>query len=111
MADDRKNMNEENEDIEDIEEIETIDLTDEDGVTTTFEILAQFPFEGEDFLAVSNPEDEGDEDLEVLLLQVQDDEDGNEILVVPEEELYDRAFDHFMELVENEDIEFTDGEE
>ena len=62
-----------------------IELTDEDGVTTTFEILAQFPFKGENFVAVSAPEqDENDEDLEVLLLQVAEDENGEEILVTPD---------------------------
>lgn len=101
MADERNFDNEENEDF--------IELTDEDGITTTFEILAQFPFNGEDFLAVSEPDtDESKEDLEVLLLQVAEDEEGNEILVVPDEELYDDAFNHFLELVESEDIDFSE---
>ena len=105
MNDESRFDNEENDDL--------IELTDEDGVTTTFEILAQFPFKGENFVAVSAPEqDENDEDLEVLLLQVAEDENGEEILVTPDSDIYDEAFDHFMELVEQETMdEPLDGED
>ncbi len=100
MTDNHEFENEENEDM--------IELVDEDGVTTTYEILAQFPFNGEDFLAVSDPNtDETAEELEVLLLQVGEDEDGNEILVVPDDKLYDEAFNYFLDLIES-DVDFSD---
>ena len=97
-------------DFENEEEDSLIELTDEEGVTTTYEILAQFPFKGENFVAVAEPfEEEPAEDVEVLLLQVDEDEDGNEVLVVPEDALYEEAFDRFMEIVESDEgIEFSE---
>lgn len=78
-----------------------IELIDEDGQSSTYELLDSFIMDGNEYIAVADPEDES-EDLEVYILKVDQDENGEDIYTVPDDEESDKAFDYFMEHFEDE---------
>ncbi len=86
-----------------------IELVDEEGETTLFEHMATLEHQGETFLALT-PAGEGteedDEDLEILIMQIQQDENGQDIYVRPDEALEEEVFEKFLKMIdelENED--------
>lgn len=83
-----------------------ITLQDDDGETFELEYLHTFPFEEEEymvFLPIDMAED--DPDYGFVILQVQE-ENGEELLVtVDDEDLLQRVYDHYMEILfEEEEI-------
>jgi uncharacterized protein YrzB (UPF0473 family) len=82
-----------------------IELTDEDGVTTVFEYLTTVPYEGNEYvvlMVVSDEEDfdaaEDDDEGEVVILKIEQDENGEDMYVTCEdEEISQAVFDLFME--------------
>ncbi len=98
MADQENWNQDENDDL--------IELTDENGETTLFEHLGTFVFKDVTYLAVSEPiETEDDpEDIEVYLLRVEQDEEGNDVYVPAEDEDSDEAFDYFLNMVDQGDF-------
>ena len=84
MSDELKNIDpEENEDV--------VELVDEDGNSTLFEHLATLEYEGETYLALCDPEAD-EEDLEVFILKIEQDEDGNDIYTVPDDDVADKVY-------------------
>ncbi len=96
MSDEIKNTNPDPE-----EEDELIELVDENGETTVFEHLATLEYEGDTYLALCEPEDEEsneDEDLEVFILKIEQDEEGNDVYTVPDDDVADAVFAKLVEL-------------
>ena len=67
------------------EEDDLIELVDENGETTVFEHLATLEYEGESYLALCDPESEED-DLEVFILKIEQDENGEDVYNVPDDD-------------------------
>ncbi|MGI6670878.1 MAG: DUF1292 domain-containing protein [Christensenellales bacterium] len=87
-----------------------IELTDEDGVTTVFEYLTTVPYEGNEYvvlMVVPDEEDfdaaEEDDEGEVVILKIEQDENGEDMYVTCEdEEISQAVFDLFMEQLDED---------
>ena len=82
------------------EEDDLVELVDEIGETTVFEHLATLEYEGESYLALCDPESE-EEDLEVFILKIEQDEDGNDVYNVPDDDVADAVFAKLVEMTED----------
>lgn len=82
------------------EEDDLVELVDENGETTVFEHLATLEYEGESYLALCDPESE-EEDLEVFILKIEQDEDGNDVYNVPDDDVADAVFAKLVEITED----------
>lgn len=101
-----------NGDLENLEDMENdefdglIELTDEDGNTEQYELLASFPVGDEQYLAVAEPmEEEEPESVEVFFLKVEEDDDGNEVYVSVDDDKVDAIYEEFLKVVEAQDDE------
>jgi len=99
MSDEKNFMPEENE-----EENDLVELIDENGEHTVFEHLATLEYEGESYLALCDPESDED-DLEVFILKIEQDEDGNDVYNVPDDDVADAVFEKLVKLTEDLDEE------
>lgn len=85
-------------------------LEDENGVEIEFEVIDVFEFENETFFAMVEclPEEEQTDDLEVLIMKVEGDINGDdaELVNIDDEDLLKRAFDEFV----RRDEEAAEGE-
>ena len=84
------------------EEDDLVELIDEDGKHTVFEHLATLEYEGESYLALCDPEAE-EEDLEVYILKISTDENGQDVYTVPDDRIADAVFEQLVQL--SEDLE------
>ena len=104
MADDiKKDLPEEEELPEGI-----IELTDEDGVTTQFEYLATIEYEDELYVALMDAAEAeaDDEEAEVMILKIEQDENGDDVYVtVDDEDVGQAVFEKFIEMMDEEDEE------
>lgn len=104
-------MDENNENM--MEENNLIELIDDaTGESVTFEHLATIEYEGAYYIALSeaNEEDEDEEECEVIIMKIDQDENGNECYVqVEDEDVQQAVFDKFLELMDEE--EDTENEE
>ncbi len=104
MADDKeKNIPETEE-----EESELIELTDEDGVTSQFEYLTTIEHEDQLYVVlmlVEEDRDEDDDEGEVVILKIEHDDDADEDIYVSveDDDVSQKVFDKFVEMMENED--------
>ena len=95
MAEDFTRNTPENEENDDL-----VELIDENGQHTMFEHLATLEYEGESYLALCDPG--ADEDnLEVFILKIEQDENGNDVYNVPDDEVADAVFAKLVELTED----------
>lgn len=90
------------------EEFPVLVLVDEEGTEHEFELLAELEIE-DDTYRVLVPLDDLDEDdeseLEVVILKVVFDDEGNEFLSdIEDDEEWERVADAWQELVESEEI-------
>ena len=86
--------------------VELVD--DETGETVVFEHLATLEHEGDMYIALMLPEDvESDDDEgEVIIMKIDQDEDGNECYVsVEDDELQEAVFEKFLALMEEADAD------
>ncbi|MDD4439950.1 MAG: DUF1292 domain-containing protein [Tissierellia bacterium] len=92
------------------EEIMTITL--EDGTEVDCAIIAIFPVEEKDYIALL-PLDESEEDGEVFLYEFKEHEDGIELLSIESDEEYESVTEAFDEILEEADLEelFDDDDE
>ena len=91
-------VNENNDDMND----DLIELLDEDGNSTTFEHLATLEYQGESYIALCEPEsDDEDKDLEVFILKIETDENGDDFYTVPDDDIADAVFEQFTRLVDD----------
>jgi hypothetical protein len=82
-----------------------IELFDENDNPVKFEHIMTVQYQGEDYvlLAPVEPTEDMDED-EVLVLQIDNDENGEEVYVsVDDDELVQKVFEKYLEIVENEE--------
>ena len=86
------------------EEDNLVELIDENGESTVFEHLATLEYEGESYLALCDPESE-EEDLEVFILKIDRDENGEDVYNVPDDDVADAVFAKLMELTDGMDEE------
>ena len=86
------------------EEDDLVELVDENGETTVFEHLATLEYEGESYLALCDPESEED-NLEVFILKIEQDENGEDVYNVPDDEVADAVFEKLVEMTEEFDQE------
>ena len=86
------------------EEDDLVELIDENGESTVFEHLATIEYEGESYLALCDPESD-EEDLEVFILKIDQDENGEDVYNVPDDEVADAVFEKLVEMTEDFDQE------
>ena len=84
------------------EEDDLVELVDEEGNTTVFEHLATLEYEGESYLALCDPESD-EEDLEVFILKIEQDENGEDVYNVPDDDVADAVFAKLVQLTEDLD--------
>lgn len=91
------------------EEDSIVELTDEDGTVSRFEYLSTIPYEGEEYVVLMVLDDKDsteEEDGEVIILQIDKDENGEDIYVsVDDDNVSQAVFDKFMEAMDEEDGE------
>ena len=89
-----------------------IELIGDDGSTVSFEHLATLEYEGENYLVLGTPDDGSDEeDSEVYILKITQDDEGNDIYVdLEDEELSEKIFEYFLQLLE-ETVDDDDEED
>jgi len=84
------------------EEEDTVVLTDENGVEHEFELVDVFDLEGKQY-AVLAPTDEEEDDEEAIVLRIEKDADGNDVLVdIEDDEEWDRVAARWDEILEDE---------
>ncbi len=93
------------------EEYPVLILIDEDGVEHQFELLAELEIESDTyrvllpFVDEEDVVDDEEEELEVVILKVIFDEDGNEFLSdIEDDEEWEKVADAWQELVDMEEI-------
>lgn len=86
------------------QENDLVELIDENGEHTVFEHLATLEYEGDSYLALCDPESNED-DLEVFILKIEQDDDGNDVYNVPEDDVADAVFAKLVQLSEDLDQE------
>ncbi len=86
------------------EEDDLIELVDENGETTAFEHLATLEYEGESYLDLCDPESDED-NLEVFILKIEQDENGEDVYNVPDDDVADAVFAKLVEMTEDFDQE------
>ena len=82
------------------EENDLVELIDENGEKTLFEHLATLEYTGESYLALCDPESE-EEDLEVFILKIDQDENGNDVYNVPDDDVADAVFARLVQMTED----------
>ncbi len=89
-------------DAENAEEDNIVMLMDEDGAEHPFEHLDSFEFNGEVYVCLASAE-EGDDSDEVLIFTLSADDDGNETLLLVEDEAeLDMAFEEFKKRMQDD---------
>ena len=87
------------------EEDNIVELTDEDGTVTKFEYLTTVPYEGEEYVVLMVLDENGqapeEEDGEVVILQIAQDDAGEDIYVsVDDDDVTQKVFDLFLEAMD-----------
>ena len=98
---DELNLNPQN---EDSSEDDIVELIDENGEKTLFEHLATLEYKGESYLALCDPEAD-EEDLEVFILKIEQDENGEDVYTVPDDDVADAVFEQLVKLSDSMDEE------
>ncbi len=85
-----------------------IELTDEDGVTNQFEYLTTVDHEGKLYVVLmlldEDAEPDEEEDGEVIILEIQKDENGEDVYVsVDDDAVSDAVFQKFLEIVDEQE--------
>lgn len=89
-------------DAENSEDDGVVMLLDEDGNEHAFEHLDSFEFNGDVYVCMA-PADEGEDSDEVLIFTLSTDEEGNEALLLVEDEAeLDMAFEEFKKRMQDE---------
>lgn len=90
------------------EEYPILVLVDDEGVEHNFELLAELEIEQDVYRVLIPLEEEGEsdeEEIEVIILKVVHDEEGNEFLSdIEDDEEWERVADAWQELVESEEL-------
>ena len=89
---------------DDENEEDIVELIDENGEKTLFEHLATLEYKGESYLALCDP-DADEEDLEVFILKIEQDENGDDVYAVPDDDVADAVFEQLVKLSDSMDEE------
>lgn len=97
------------EELFDDEEFPILVLVDEDGEEHEFELLAELEIEDQSYRvlipATEDEEIDEDEEVEVIILKVVYDEEGNEFLAdIEDDEEWEKVADAWQELADDEEI-------
>ncbi|MDD4775071.1 MAG: DUF1292 domain-containing protein [Syntrophomonas sp.] len=98
-----------NEEIFDDEEFPILVLVDEDGEEHEFELLAELEVEDQNYRVLipyseEEPSEDDDEEVEVVILKVVYDEEGNEYLGdIEDDEEWEKVADAWQELADSEE--------
>lgn len=97
----------------DHEEDDTVVLTDENGVEHEFELVDVFDLDGKQYAVLAPTEEDEEDDEEAIVLRVEKDPDGNDVLVdIEDDEEWDRVAARWDEILEDEaSMEWDDDEE
>lgn len=82
-------------------------LVDDEGVEHEFELLAELEIDDENYrvLVPLEDEEEDSDEIEVVILKVVYDEEGNEFLAdIEDDEEWEKVADAWQELVDNEEL-------
>ena len=79
------------------EDDDIVELIDENGEKTLFEHLATLEYKGESYLALCDP-DADEDDLEVFILKIDQDENGEDVYTVPDDDVADAVFEQLVKL-------------
>lgn len=91
------------------EEDNIVELTDEDGCVVRFEYITTVDYEGDNYVVLmpldeEHPEDEQEEEAEVIILKIEQDENGEDTYVtVDDEDVNQAVFERFLAMLEEED--------
>lgn len=91
------------------EEDNIVELTDEDGCVVRFEYITTVDYEGDNYVVLmpldeEHPEDEQEEETEVVILKIEQDENGEDTYVtVDDEDVNQAVFERFLAMLEEED--------
>lgn len=91
------------------EEDNIVELTDEDGCVVRFEYITTVDYEGDNYVVLmpldeEHPEDEQEEEAEVVILKIEQDENGEDTYVtVDDEDVNQTVFERFLAMLEEED--------
>lgn len=82
-----------------------IELIDEEGEAVQFEHLATIEHEGDYYIVLTElteeAEAEDDEECDVVIMKIEQDEDGNDVYVYEEDEaLQETLFEKFLKMIE-----------
>ena len=109
MADNEKNLRMEEGGENDNELPEIIELTDDDGNVTRFEYMTTIDYQGELYVALmlaDEEEENEEEEGNVVILKIEQDENGEDIYVsIEDEALADAVFQKFLDMVDEADLE------
>lgn len=108
MADNEKNLRMEDGGENENEVPEIIELTDDDGNVTRFEYMTTIDYQGELYVALMLADDEENDEEEgnVVILKIEQDENGEDIYVsIEDEALADAVFQKFLDMVDEADLE------
>ncbi len=86
------------------EDGDVVELIDEEGNSTLFEHLATLEYHGESYLILCDPEAPED-DVEVFVMKIEQDENGEDIYVQPDEETAEQVFNAFLSMIDETDPE------
>ena len=103
---DLNNRNDMNEFDEDDDRV--FEFIDEDGTTTLFEHLATIEYQGDLYLVLTTPENEveentEEEEMDIHILKIEQDENGQDIYVSPDEDVMEAVFNEFLRQIDEEE--------
>ena len=106
MSDNEKNLRMEDNGENENELPDIIELTDDEGNVTRFEYMTTIDYEGALYVALMLAEEEEEEEGNVVILKIDQDENGEDIYVsIEDEALADAVFQKFLEMVDEADFE------
>ena len=100
MSDEMNNIPEENESELDsmaLSEGDIIELINDDGETVPFIFVDALDYEGDVYLALAEP----DEDDAVFFLKIDQDENGEDVYNVPDDDVADAVFAQLLRMTED----------
>ena len=78
-----------------------IEMIDDSGETIRFTFVDALEYEGETYLALSDPQaDEDSDDIEVFILKIDQDENGEDVYSVPDDDVADAVFQKLVDLTD-----------
>jgi len=94
------------------EEGDFVVLTDEDGEEHEFELVDVFDLNGKEYAVLASAEDSDEEDDEAIVLRVERDGEGQDMLVdIEDDEEWERVAARWDEILEEESVLEWDPEE